>query len=200
MLLLVLQLIFHRETSMNKTKWLERKLGSDLTSTANISLLFRSIFRIKEFALSLPFQLPRFILVCVRVSFPYYLNVSCTLLPSFSVGFVFFILCPSVSPRVQFNYLQFYFQAGCIIFWGFASSHINLFIGSFCPSKWTAICSWGSRGSWEANWQFTYWHCSSSNQAWIESQLVTRVMPLASAQVGPGQSQASSWPLLMDNR
>lgn len=67
--------------------------------------------------------------------FPLYLNVSCSLLASFSVGFAFFILCPSVSPRVQFNYPQFYFQAGYIVFWDFASSHINLFIGSFCPSK-----------------------------------------------------------------
>lgn len=81
---------------------------------------------------TLLFQIPGFVLVCVGF-LP--LLSKCFLQSSaflFRFFFFFFILCPSVFPRVQFNYPQFYFQAGCIVFWGLASSHIHLFIGSFC--------------------------------------------------------------------
>lgn len=124
----VLQLMVHRGTPMDKTECLERKLGSDLICTAKASLIFRSIFRCSLSPLPSGFR--------GWGVFSYYLNVSCSLLPSLAVDFAFFILCPSVSPRVQFNHPEFSFQAGCVVFWVFASSHtVSLLVPSVLPNK-----------------------------------------------------------------
>lgn len=100
---LVLQLMVHRGTPMDKTECLERKLGSGLMCTAKASLIFRSYLQNQRGCGLSPF-LSSF---QGWVFFLYYLNVSCSLLPSLEVDFAFFNLRPSVSPRVQFNHLEF---------------------------------------------------------------------------------------------
>lgn len=119
------------QRNINGQNWmLRKKAGKWPYKHSKYKPYLQKIFRIKEFVLSFSRFQGSFWFVWGFC--PYYLNVSCSLLPSFSVFCFFFILCPSVFPRVQFNYPQFYFQAGCIVFWGLASSHIHLFIGSFC--------------------------------------------------------------------
>lgn len=159
---LILQLMVHRGTPMDKTGCLERKLGSDLTWTVRASLIFRSIFKTKEFVVSLPFS-PAFRVVVVGWVFSvvFGLGFFCLLLLDFCccfglvwVGFFpllskcllysstflgsrfcFFHLVPQGFSQSPVKPHRILISGRLCNIWEFCLFSYSQYFSSFCPSK-----------------------------------------------------------------